>query len=99
MLYVSVMCTTFHRMDNELEAYIKSVLILKNINYLKIKKEFYHGNNYITVALNKEEDRDILINSDADGSPKFIACSDLNKTLREQQIRLFNLPNFTITIL
>ena len=50
-LFVGVLCSTFNSSEDQLENFIKGTLVNNGINYLKLEKVFYNGNNYMMVSL------------------------------------------------
>jgi hypothetical protein len=94
-LVVGIMIGTFKGSDVALHSFITSVLESNNIRPLDIRETFYRDNAYVTVHLDNYEDRNTLLNLKSEGFPRFISCTDLNKTLGKQRIRMIDLPENT----
>ena len=81
LYHVGVICSAYSGKEEELEEIIKFSLVKYNINYIKIGRFFYNGNNFVVVILSSEKDRNTLLEITDDESSKFISCLKLDKTL------------------
>src|SRR5579859_450026 len=97
LYHAGVMCSAYSGTEEELEEIIKSSLVNNNINYIKIGRIFYNGNNFVVVTVSSENDRNKLLELSNDKFPKFINYSKLDKTSGKRRMRLANIPVKTST--